>query len=89
MEVARRGVTVNAVCPGYVDTDMAMTAVDNIVDKTGVSEEQARSQLAAMSPQGRLYRVDEVAHQVLQLCHPLASGVNGQAVVLDGGTVQS
>lgn len=89
VEVASRGVTVNAVCPGYVDTDMAATAVRNIVDKTGASDEQARDRLAEMSPQKRLYTVEEVAHQVLQLCHPLAAGVNGQAVVLDGGAVQS
>ncbi len=88
-EVAAKGVTVNAVCPGYVATGMTETTVANITGKTRLSEEQARQQLEAMSPQQRIFEPEEVAYQVLALCDPRARGVNGQAVVLDGGTLQS
>ncbi|MEM1206891.1 MAG: SDR family NAD(P)-dependent oxidoreductase [Acidobacteriota bacterium] len=89
LEVATQGVTVNAVCPGYVDTDMTVQSVDTIVGKTGKDEEAARGVLEQMSPQRRIFRSEEVAHQVLQLCHPLAEGVNGQSVIIDGGAFQA
>lgn len=89
MEVARKGVTVNAICPGYVDTPMTDQSVANISAKTGLSEQQARERLRALSPQNRLIEPVEIAHQVLALCDPRARGVNGQAIVLDGGLVQS
>ncbi len=88
-EVAAKGVTVNAVCPGYVATDMTDQTVANITGKTRLTEEQAREHLDAMSPQQRIFDPEEVAYQVLALCDPRARGVNGQAVVLDGGTLQS
>ena len=88
-EVAATGVTVNAVCPGYVETDMAGLAVDRIVEKTDLGPEEARRSLERMSPQGRIFEPQEVAYQVLALCDPRAHGVNGQAVVLDGGGLQS
>jgi NAD(P)-dependent dehydrogenase (short-subunit alcohol dehydrogenase family) len=88
-EVAAKGVTVNAVCPGYVDTSMTDAAVENIVEKTGLAAERAQRQIAKMSPQRRLLEPEEVAYQVLALCDPRAGGVNGQALVLDGGAVQS
>ena len=88
-EVAPKGVTVNAVCPGYVETDMSVETVERIVRKTGLPPEEARANLERVSPQGRLYESEEVAYQVLCLCDPRAGGVNGQAVVLDGGWVQS
>lgn len=88
-EVATRGVTVNAVCPGFVETEMVVQSVDRIVRKTGMSETDARKSLAGHSPQGRVFEVSEVAYQVLCLCDPRAGGVSGQAVVLDGGAVQS
>ncbi len=88
-EVAPRGVTVNAVCPGYVETDMSVETVERIVRKTGLSAEDARATLEKVSPQGRLYEPEEVAYQVVGLCDPRAGGVNGQALVLDGGWVQS
>ena len=88
-EVARTEVTVNAVCPGYVETDMAAMAVDRIVEKTDLTPEQAHDALARMSPQRRVLEVAEVAYQVLALCDPRARGVTGQALVLDGGGLQS
>ena len=88
-EVAAKGVTVNAVCPGYVDTPMTDASVANMIEKTGMSEEQARRWLEDVSPQKRLMRPEEVAFQVVALCHPDAAGVNGQSLVIDGGTVQS
>lgn len=88
-EVAPKGVTVNAVCPGYVATEMTEQSVVRITEKTGLSEEKARASLEKMSPQKRVYEAEEVAYQVLVLCDPRAGGVNGQSVVLDGGTVQS
>lgn len=88
-EVAPKGVTVNAVCPGYVATDMVEESVTRIVEKTGLEQAAARASLENMSPQKRVYQPEEVAYQVLVLCDPRAGGVNGQSVVLDGGTVQS
>jgi len=88
-EVASRGVTVNAVCPGYVETGMTEETVARITKKTGITAEQARKHLLDMSPQGRIFEAEEVAYQVLVLCDPRARGVNGQALVLDGGAVQS
>ncbi len=88
-EVAANGVTVNAVCPGYVETAMSTSTVERIVRKTGLSHDEARATLERTSPQGRLFEPEEVAYQVLSLCDPRAGGVNGQALVLDGGWVQS
>jgi 3-hydroxybutyrate dehydrogenase len=87
LEVATSGVTVNAVCPGYVDTPMLDAGVARIVEKTGLTAEQARQRLADTSPQKRLYTVDEVSALVLFLCTEAAAGINGQALNVDGGTV--
>jgi 3-hydroxybutyrate dehydrogenase len=87
LEVATTGVTVNAVCPGYVDTPMLEAGVARIVEKTGLTAEEARRRLADMSPQKRLYTVEEVSALVLFLCGETASGINGQALSIDGGTV--
>ncbi|MEZ4297869.1 MAG: SDR family NAD(P)-dependent oxidoreductase [Polyangiaceae bacterium] len=86
-EIAKSGVTVNAVCPGWVDTKMTDDAIARIVKKTGRSEEEARRSLSSMSPQGRLVTPDEVAHTVLALCDDAARGIHGQAIVVDGGQV--
>lgn len=88
-EVANKGVTVNAVCPGYVDTPMTDQSVANIAAKTGLSESEARQHLHSTSPQNRLIEPVEVASLIVSLCDPAARGINGQAIVLDGGTVQS
>ena len=86
-EVARTGVTVNAVCPGYVDTPMTDATVAGIAAKTGRSAEEARAILERKQPTGRLVTVGEVAEAVW-LC--VANGsVNGQGINVDGGAVQS
>jgi NAD(P)-dependent dehydrogenase (short-subunit alcohol dehydrogenase family) len=87
LELAGRGVTVNAVCPGYTETDIVQDAVANIVRKTGRSESQARAELAAANPQGRLVRPEEVAHAVAMLCMLDAAALNGQAIAVAGGEV--
>ena len=89
MEYAASGVTVNAVAPGYVDTDLVHKAVDNIAAKTGLDGEEARETLRRQSPQGRIYSAEEVAFLVTTLCDPRAGGINAQCVVLDGGSVQA
>jgi NAD(P)-dependent dehydrogenase (short-subunit alcohol dehydrogenase family) len=86
-EVARTGVTVNAVCPGYVDTPMTDQSVAHIAAGTGRSEDEARDILAHMQPIGRLVTVEEVASAVL-LCVDNAA-VTGQGINVDGGAVQS
>lgn len=88
-EVATTGVTVNAVCPGFVDTPMTDQSVARIVEKTGAEAANVKEGLERMSPQNRLMEPEEVAFQVLNLCDPRARGVNGQGLVLDGGAVQS
>jgi NAD(P)-dependent dehydrogenase (short-subunit alcohol dehydrogenase family) len=87
LELAAKGITVNAVCPGYTETDIVQEAVANIVRKTGRSAEQARAELAAGNPQGRLVQPDEVAHAVAMLCMPAAAAMNGQAIAVAGGEV--
>lgn len=84
-ELAKTGVTVNAVCPGYVETDMLDRSVGKIVEKTGKSAEDARAFLTATNPQGRLIQPDEVAETVLWLCGDKAKSVTGQAVSISGG----
>lgn len=88
-EVATRGVTANAVCPGFVETDMVSTTRARIIAKTGLTEQQARASLEAMSPQKRIFEAEEVAFQVLSLCDPRARGINGQSIILDGGGFQA
>lgn len=89
LEVAWRGVTVNAVCPGFVETDLTRRAVANIAARTGRPPDEARAALEAMSPQHRLMTADEVAWTVLFLTGEGARGINGQAIVIDGGGVQA
>ena len=83
VEVAARGVTVNAVCPGYTETDIVAAAVENIVAKTGRTPEQARAELAKANPQGRLIQPEEVADAVAWIV--ASSAVNGQAIAICGG----
>jgi NAD(P)-dependent dehydrogenase (short-subunit alcohol dehydrogenase family) len=87
LEAAASGVTVNAVCPGYVDTPMTDGSVARIVAKTGLPAAEVRRRLEAMSPQKRLFTVAEVAALVVFLCEDAARGITGQALSLDGGTV--
>jgi 3-hydroxybutyrate dehydrogenase len=87
LEAGDKGVTVNAVCPGYVDTPMTDTSVARIVEKTGLPAEEVRRRLEQASPQKRLFTPEEVAALVLFLCGDGARGINGQALSVDGGTV--
>jgi NAD(P)-dependent dehydrogenase (short-subunit alcohol dehydrogenase family) len=87
LEYAARNITVNAVCPGYVDTDIVKSAVANIVSKTGRSEAEALAALVANNPQRRLIEPREVADTVLWLCRPGSESVTGQSIVLAGGEV--
>ncbi len=84
-ETAARGVTVNAVCPGYVDTPMTTESLRRIAEKTGRSAEEALQAILAGTPQKRLIQPAEVAHAVLSLCHEEARGINGGSIVIDGG----
>jgi anthraniloyl-CoA monooxygenase len=87
LEVARCNVTVNAVCPGYTDTDLLDEAVANIVRTTGKTEEEARAALLRRNPQQRLMRPEEVANATLWLCLPGAEAITGQAIAVAGGEV--
>lgn len=87
METAKRGVTVNAVCPSYTDTDMAKRAVDNLVAARGISREEALQMLTRSNPRGRLVTPAEVASAVGWLCSPDASAMTGQAIAVAGGEV--
>jgi len=89
LEAAKSGITVNAVCPGYTDTDLVTEAVDNIVEKTGRSADDARAELASTSPIGRLITPEEVAETTAWLCLPSSSAITGQAIVVAGGAVQN
>jgi NAD(P)-dependent dehydrogenase (short-subunit alcohol dehydrogenase family) len=89
VELAGTGVTANAVCPAYVDTDMTRRTVKNIVEKTGRTTEEAQSELEAMSALGRLLEPGEVAAAVVFLASPEAAAINGQTLVLDGGGFQT
>jgi NAD(P)-dependent dehydrogenase (short-subunit alcohol dehydrogenase family) len=89
LEVAKKGVTINAVCPGYVDTRMTREAVERIQGKTGRSSAEARGHLEQENPQGRMVGEDEVARLVAFLVEPGQLGINGQAINLDGGGVTS
>ncbi len=87
LEYATRNITVNAVCPGYVDTDIVKRAVDNIMKKTGRSASEAMATLTATNPQGRLIAPAEVSNAVLWLCRPGTESVTGQSIVISGGEV--
>ncbi len=86
-EVAARGVTVNAICPGFVETPMTDESVGRIVAKTGLSESAARQRILAMNPQGRLIEPEEVAFLAVALCDARARGINGEAIGVDGGAL--
>ena len=88
LELARKGVTVNAVCPGFTETDIVRESIANIVAKTGQTEAQAREALVAHNPQKKMIQPDEVAQTVLWLCTEVAASVNGQSIAVDGGETQ-
>ncbi|HKS11171.1 MAG TPA: SDR family NAD(P)-dependent oxidoreductase [Pyrinomonadaceae bacterium] len=87
LEVANRGITVNAICPGYVDTEMVSRGIETITSKTGRSAEEALNALKQMSPQNRLTTPEEVAALALLLASDEGRGINGQGINIDGGSV--
>jgi 3-hydroxybutyrate dehydrogenase len=87
LELASTNVTVNAVCPGFTDTDLLSGSIDNIMKKTGRSREQAIAELSRHNPQGRLVTPAEVADTVLWLCGEGAGAITGQAIAVAGGEV--
>jgi len=87
LEVARKPVTVNALCPGFLDTEMTERSIVNIMEKTGKGRTEALAALTATNPQGRLVQPAEVTAAALWLCAPGSEGVNGQALAIAGGEV--
>jgi 3-hydroxybutyrate dehydrogenase len=87
LELAGTTVTVNAVCPGFTDTDLVSASIENIMKKTGRSREEALAELARHNPQGRLVSPAEVADAVLWLCGEKASAITGQAIAVAGGEI--
>ena len=86
-EFAKSGITVNAVCPGYADTNIVRSTLDNIVAKTARLREEALAELVSHNPQGRLITPTEVAETVGWLCLPSSGSVTGQSIMIDGGEV--
>lgn len=89
LELASKGITVNAVCPGYTDTDLLAESIAHVVGKTGRTLEAARAEFAKHNPQGRLIQPEEVAAAVAWLCSEGAVGINGQALSISGGEVMA
>jgi NAD(P)-dependent dehydrogenase (short-subunit alcohol dehydrogenase family) len=87
LEVAKKGITVNAVCPGYTETDILRESIANVVAKTGRSEADARATFAASNPQERIVQPEQVADAVRWLCGDAAAAVTGQAISVSGGEV--
>jgi NAD(P)-dependent dehydrogenase (short-subunit alcohol dehydrogenase family) len=86
-EFAKTNLTVNAVCPGFTDTDIVAEAIEKIRTKTGRGEEEVRAEVARFNPQQRLVAPEEVANAVLWLCLPESASINGQAIAVAGGEV--
>lgn len=86
-ELASKGVTVNAVCPGYTETEIVRESIARVVAKTGRTPEQAMAEFVKGNPQGRLVQPQEVADAVLWLCGPGAGAITGQAIAVAGGEV--
>ena len=87
IDLARTHVTINAICPGWVETALADEAVARIAEKTGRTLAEAKKTLEGMSPQRRMIKPDEVAHAVAMLCAEGARGIHGQTLVIDGGAI--
>ena len=89
LEVAKKGVTVNAVCPGYTETEILQASIAKVVATTGRSEAEARAEFEKSNPQGRIVQPNEVAQAVLWLCSDAAGAMTGQCVSVSGGEVMS
>jgi NAD(P)-dependent dehydrogenase (short-subunit alcohol dehydrogenase family) len=85
-EYAKTNLTVNAVCPGYVDTPMTDQSVARVSEITGRSEAESRGAITSMNASGRLVDPEAIANVVLTLCLPLSRDINGAAITIDGGT---
>lgn len=86
-ELAKSGITVNAICPGYIETPMLARSVETITRQTGMSEAEARKVLVATNPQRRFIQVDEIAAAALYLASDAAKSVNGHSMAISGGEV--
>lgn len=87
-ELARTGVTVNAICPGFTETPMLAKSIDNIVEKTGRSREEAEASLRSVNPQDRFIQPEEIAETAIWLSSDAAASMTGQAISLSGGETQ-
>ena len=87
LETAKKGITVNALCPGFVETPMLERSIENIMQKTAMSREQARSALSKDNPMGGFIQPEEVAQTALYLCTQGATSINGQAIAINGGEI--
>ena len=87
LETAKAGVTVNAVCPGYTETEMLQRTLENITKKTGRSADEARAEIVKAYPQGRLVTPQEVANAVIWLCLPGSAAITGQSIAVAGGEI--
>lgn len=86
LEFAKTGLTVNAICPSFVDTPMVDESAARISRVTKRSDDESRAAIAALNASGRLVTADEVAGSIVNLCHPLSRSINGACVTIDGGT---
>jgi NAD(P)-dependent dehydrogenase (short-subunit alcohol dehydrogenase family) len=89
LELASKGITVNAICPGYTETDMVRAAIANIMNQTGRDEAQARAAIRSRNPQKRIVQPEEVANVTAWLCLPGAEAITGQAISVSGGEVMT
>ena len=89
LETIKKGITVNAICPGYTDTDLVSEAVDSIVDKTGKDRDEIQTEIDNMSPMGRMGEPEEVAEATAWICLPSSASITGQAIVIAGGAVMN
>ena len=89
LECVKKGITVNAICPGYTDTDLVSEAVDAIIEKTGKHREEIQSEIDNISPMGRMVTPDEVAETVSWICLPSSASITGQSIVVSGGAVMN
>ena len=89
LETIKKGITVNAICPGYTDTDLVSEAVDSIVDKTGKDRNEIQTEIDNMSPMGRMVDPEEVAEATAWICLPSSASITGQAIVIAGGAVMN
>ena len=84
-EIAKTKITINAICPGYLDTDMTKKSISNISKITGLSDNEALNKLKEFSPQHRLYTPEEVTEMIVFLCQEMSNGINGQSLSICGG----